>query len=146
MQPSQPAAATNPFGQPQQHQQTQPQEGASQNPTASGTATPDPSTYLRLSQNNQPTAFKNQPVTYLPDPKNFHVYQNAAANNQPEHLWFPAGPPVANADTQLEDVYYEGELGTELRAIYESVASTGAFGAMGMPEVPPRREWVRFDL
>lgn len=84
-------------------------------------------------------------MTYLGEPKNFHVYQNAAANNQPEHLWFPAGPPVPNADTQLEDVYYEGELGKELQAVYEAVANQGMFGPGGMPEVPPRREWVRFD-
>jgi nucleoporin NUP42 len=83
---------------------------------------------------------------YLGDPKNFHVYENAAANNQPEHLWFPTGPPAANADSQLGDAYYEGELGSQLRSIYEAVAGQGIFGAGGMPEVPPRREWVRFDI
>jgi len=146
-QPSQPAAATNPFGQPPAQSQTQQQQ--QQQPTggqdSTATAGPDPSTYLTLA-NNQPTSFKNQRVTYVGEPKNFHVYQNAAANNQPEHLWFPTGPPVANTDTQLEDVYYEGDLGKELQAIYETVTNQGAFGPGGMPEVPPRREWARFDL
>lgn len=149
-QPSQPAAAANPFGQLPAQQQPQQQPQQQQQPptpqTNSQTATPDPSTYLVLGANQQPTAFKNQRVTYLADDKNFHVYQNAAANNKPEHLWFPAGPPVPNADTQLADVYYEGALGKELQAIYQAVASQGTFGPGGMPEVPPKREWVRFDL
>jgi nucleoporin NUP42 len=79
----------------------------------------------------------------------FHVYQNAANNGAPEHLWFPTGPPPAKSDTQLaeEDVFYSGQLGKELQAIYEAVATgQGAFVGGVMPEVPPRREWVRFDI
>lgn len=78
----------------------------------------------------------------------FHVYQNASNNGQPEHLWFPTGPPPAKPDTQLpeEDVFYSGDLGKELQAIYEAVASQGAFVGGVMPEVPPKREWVRFDI
>jgi hypothetical protein len=34
-----------------------------------------------------------------------------------------------------------------LQAIYEAVATgQGAFVGGVMPEVPPRREWVRFDI
>lgn len=157
-QPSQPAASRNPFGQTQTPQQQQ-------QPTANGTAPaaaaaaagstptagPDPSTYLTHNVSQQPTSFKQQAVTLLSkdDGKtSFHVYQNASNNGQPEHLWFPAGPPAANPDTQLreEDVFYSGALGKELQAIYEAVASQGAFVGGVMPEVPPKREWVRFDV
>lgn len=91
-------------------------------------------------------SFKNQPVTYLSAPKDFYAYSNTAANGRPEHLWFPAGPGNANPDAQLDAVYYEGALGAELRAIYEAVASKGEFAGGVMPEVPPVREWVRYDI
>jgi nucleoporin NUP42 len=150
-QPSQPTAAAHTFSGPAVGQlQGQPQQQATGfQPSGAG---PDPSTYLTLNTSTkppQPTSFKNQRTTFLSDPKkNFHVYENAAANNQAERLWFPTGPPVPNPDIQLEDVYYEGALGEQLKGIYEGVAREGVFGlgGMGMPEVPPRREWVRFDL
>ena len=154
-QPSQPAAAGNPFGQTQPPQQPQQSNGTS-NPTSAAasvtpTAGPDPSTYLILNGSQQPTSFKNQAVMTISKDEgksSFHVYQNASNNGQPEHLWFPTGPPPAKPDTQLpeEDVFYSGDLGKELQAIYEAVASQGAFVGGVMPEVPPKREWVRFDI
>jgi nucleoporin NUP42 len=155
-QPSQPAASgnNNPFGQNRTPQQPNGNGASPAPPAAAGstpTAGPDPSTYLTLSASQQPISFKNQAVTTLSkdDGKpSFHVYQSAANNGQPEHLWFPTGPPPAKKDTQLgeEDVFYSGALGKELQAIYEAVASQGAFVGGVMPEVPPRREWVRFDI
>lgn len=157
-QPSQPAANANPFGQPTQPQQQQatpspfgaastaPQpNGAAPTPNTTATTPsggPDPSTYLTHTA-NQPTSFKNQPVTYLGEPKNFHVYPS---NNRAERLWFPQGPPAPNPDVQLEPVFYEGALGAELQGIYEKVAQGGEFAGGVMPEVPPRREWIRFDI
>ena len=153
-QPSQPAASANPFSQTQTPQPAT--NGTSFTPASAAgttpTAGPDPRTYLTHNASQQPTSFKNQAVTLISkdEGKNsFHVYQNAANNGAPEHLWFPAGPPAPNPDTQLqeEDVFYSGQLGKELQAIYEAVASgQGMFGDGGMPEVPPKREWVRFDV
>lgn len=62
-------------------------------------------------------------------------------------VWFPNGAPTAAApDTEGVAGAYEGDKGAMLRACYEQVRASGEFLNGIMPECPPKREWVSFDL
>jgi nucleoporin NUP42 len=129
------ATKPNPFSGPalgQRQQQPSPFGGAASNNA--------PQQQQQQQQTN-PFGASPQPVqSALGQPSQFAA---AAKPNQ----WFPKGPPAPNPDIQLEEVYYEGALGQELSKMYEAVAKDGAFPAgMGMPEVPPRREWVSWEV
>lgn len=63
-------------------------------------------------------------------------------------VWFPQGPPAAAgaADTEGVPEDYQGEKGELLAAVYEQMKIQGEFPDNFMPECPPKREWVSFDL
>lgn len=62
-------------------------------------------------------------------------------------VWFANGPPtVAAPDTEGEAAAYEGEKGILLKEVYDHVKTSGEFPGGFMPECPPKREWVSFDL
>lgn len=65
-----------------------------------------------------------------------------------ERIWFPTGPPPGPALTAeaLPHVYEDATIGPQLKAVYEHVANTGTFKDGFIPEIPPKKEWVSFDI
>lgn len=102
----------------------------------------DPSTYTtRNPQTNRLTSFKGRPVTYIGDAPHYR----RADEGQPERIWFPDGPPAPNPWAEPPPEAYGGAVGAFEEA-YKFVAERGQFRDGVMPEEPPRREWVRWDL
>ncbi|KAF2770913.1 hypothetical protein EJ03DRAFT_388527 [Teratosphaeria nubilosa] len=64
-----------------------------------------------------------------------------------ERIWHPDGPPERESEDALDKAeLYTGELGAVLKELYEYVRETGDFKDGIVPEIPPKREWVRWDL
>lgn len=57
----------------------------------------------------------------------------------------PDGPPGPNPDVESPPETYEA-LGAALKQVYDYVRETGNFKDGVMPEVPPKREWVNWEL
>jgi nucleoporin NUP42 len=67
--------------------------------------------------------------------------------NAKERIWFIDGPPTGPApDTEAPAEVYQGETGAKLKELYDHVRATGTFKDNFMPEAPPKRDWVSFDL
>ena len=140
----------------------------SQQPSAFGAATTNGSTGAFGSQaqpsnafgrttSNIPgqriTNFKGRQVTYRPlekkdghveDKKEYPFYMNPATNKQ-ERVWLPDGAPGPNPDVEAPPETYEA-LGSALKQLYDFVLEQGTFKDGVMPEVPPKREWVNWEL
>lgn len=131
-----PAPTSSPFAQTQQ-----PQSNGTVAPSnnASGpTATPDPSTYTTRNSDNSLRSWKNRPVQYLQDQAPYF----SSNDGKLERIWHPNGPPPPNPD--IEDP--PGMYNAVLEAAYAFVRETGTFKDGIMPEVPPKREWIRYDV
>ena len=64
-----------------------------------------------------------------------------------ERIWHPDGPPtLPNPNAEAIPVLYEGETKAALEAAYAYVRETGAFQHGVVPELPPKKEWIRWDL
>ena len=74
------------------------------------------------------------------DGKPHPVVQNF--NGLKTRIWFPAGPPAYDKDTELDDAAYS----PETKAAYEQFVRNGSFAGGVMPVVPPKREWCLFDF
>lgn len=55
------------------------------------------------------------------------------------------GTASSNEYAEAAPEVYAGELGVILKEIYEYVAETGQFKDGFVPEIPPKREWIRWD-
>jgi nucleoporin NUP42 len=90
------------------------------------------------------------------DPKNHEpCYERPDPQNPSkivlERIWFPHGPPNLPSKataTEAEDpsVYESPELGAVLKGIYEYAATHGRFKDGIMPEIPPKAEWISYNL
>ncbi|KAF2481553.1 hypothetical protein BDY17DRAFT_301522 [Neohortaea acidophila] len=133
------APSPSPFA--QQSQPSQPSPFASTTPAA-------PSPFAQKQQQQlAPTSFKNHPITTNPTTKT--SYYTHPHHRRPERIWHPDGPPGPNPDAEAADpsVYDSGKLGEVLKQIYEYVRGNGRFEAgVPVPEVPPRREWVGWEV
>ncbi|WPH04284.1 Hypothetical protein R9X50_00717300 [Acrodontium crateriforme] len=77
----------------------------------------------------------------------YPVYRNPNNNNKPERIWHPNGRPATeNLDAEGLPQSYEGDIGQILKQVYDYVRETGGFKEGIMPEVPPKREWVNFEV
>jgi nucleoporin NUP42 len=99
------------------------------------------------------TAFKGRPVTYqrlekkegkVEDKKEYPFYHNPSTNKL-ERIWLPDGPPGPNPDVEASPQTYEA-LGEALKQLYDFVRDSGTFKDGLVPEVPPKREWVNWEL
>ena len=89
------------------------------------------------------TCLKNQRLFRSPD-DGLTYYTNPRTNRQ-ERVWHPDGPPGPNPDVEASDQTYE-VLGQALKDAYDYVRETGTFKDGIMPEVPPRRGWVEWEV
>ena len=81
------------------------------------------------------------------DEKNNPTYQHPQTGKA-ERIWHPNGPPdTVNpyAEAAQPEIYL-GELGAVLKEVYDYVRQEEQFKDGVMPEVPPKREWLRWDL
>jgi len=81
------------------------------------------------------------------DEKNNPTYLNPQTR-KPERIWHPDGPPqTANAYAEAPpEVYSLGDLAGMLKQVYDYVNETEQFKEGIMPEIPPKTEWLRWDL
>lgn len=144
------ATNTTAFGKPSAQPAQQPTFGSQQ------PAQPQPTApFSSNAPGTRLTHFRNQPVTYArlgqkdgkpdPDGKEQPYYTNPATQ-KPERIWMASGAaPGANADVEALPQTYEA-LGAALEQLYAFVRARGVFEAGVVPEVPPKREWVGWEL
>ncbi|KAL1303227.1 hypothetical protein AAFC00_006643 [Neodothiora populina] len=134
------AASPSPFG---QAQSTQSNGSAHPLQPTGPLNSPDPSTYTRRDGNNKLTNWKNAPVQYMGDAGQPSAPYYRKADGSWERIWLPDGPPPPNPDLQdpRPEVY-----DAILEAAYAFVRETGTFKDGVMPEIPPMREWIRYDV
>ncbi|KAK6443533.1 hypothetical protein LTR95_000360 [Oleoguttula sp. CCFEE 5521] len=138
------AAQPAPFGQTTATPAQQP--GAPPSTQMNGTSHTIASIHLVRASNGQPQSYNGQPVRLDPKAQVF-LYPTPDTNpRQEERLWFPQGAPAEqNPDTVLGNAWYTGDLGKKVKDIYAKVTASGKFEG-DMPEIPPRREWVSWDI
>lgn len=94
-------------------------------------STRDPST-------NKLLTWKGKSVEYADDEPCFRRDDDGKL----EKIWFPDGPPPPNPDTELPIEMYD----ERTREAYLYLKRHGVFKDGWIPTLPPRREWVRWDL
>lgn len=64
-----------------------------------------------------------------------------------ERIWHPNGPPeMPNPYAEAPPELYMGDLGVLLKEVYDYVRQQEQFKDGVMPEIPPKREWLRWDV
>ncbi|KAK0269478.1 hypothetical protein LTR35_014774 [Friedmanniomyces endolithicus] len=92
------------------------------------------------------STWKGRPVTYDREQTPWAPYYTNPQTKKPERIWHPDGiPNLPNPYAEAEPEIYLGDLGKVLKEVYGYVIEREEFGDL-MPEVPPKREWVRWDL
>lgn len=146
-----PTTASNPtqgFGQAAQASNASFLPQNNSNPPVNGTtgetdfrigspATPDPSTYRSLDTNGNLTAWKGGNVRKVGD-----HWDALQRDGTYQRIFHPQGPPPAKPGLEDDSSVYNDKLEEE----YKYVSSTGTFKDGVMPAIPPKQEWVRFDL
>jgi nucleoporin NUP42 len=81
--------------------------------------------------------YDEKQTPYITDPQ----------SNAKQRIWFIDGPPTTAApDTEGPPEAYQGENGVKLKELYDHVRTTGTFKDNFMPEIPPKREWISFEV
>ncbi|KAK5151344.1 hypothetical protein LTR04_006615 [Oleoguttula sp. CCFEE 6159] len=135
------APSTSPFARPSNMV-----NGSSNQPSASqlnllqptSSASADISSYSTRGANGVIQGWKGQPVSIIEGEPH---YQRADGGGV-ERIWFPNGPPPPNPFTELPADSYNDVL----KEAYAFVSANGAFKDGIMPEIAPKREWVRWDI
>ncbi|EMD00048.1 hypothetical protein BAUCODRAFT_30495 [Baudoinia panamericana UAMH 10762] len=79
---------------------------------------------------------ENPPVPFFRNPQ----------TGKRERIWHPDGPPDRpNEYAESAPEVYSGDIGAILKGVYDHVRDNEAFKDM-VPEIPPKREWIRWDL
>ncbi|KAK1065554.1 hypothetical protein LTR33_011807 [Friedmanniomyces endolithicus] len=92
------------------------------------------------------STWKGRPVTYDREQTPWAPYYTNPQTRKQERIWHPDGiPDRPNPYAEAEPDIYLGDLGKVLKEVYENVMEREEFGDV-VPEVPPKREWVRWDL
>jgi hypothetical protein len=63
-------------------------------------------------------------------------------------VWKPDGPPTAahqDAEGPPEAYAPENDV-QDIKKIYESAMQKGTFEGSSLPELPPKREWLEWDV
>ena len=140
---SRPAANTNgAFGAPSNGTATA--SAATSQPNNLPTGIAATTSYTTRTANGTLQRWKGAEVMY--DDDRLPTYQHPQTGNM-ERIWHPNGPPeVPNLCAEAAPEMYLGELGAVLKDLYEYVGQTGQFKDGVVPEVPPKREWLHWDL
>ncbi|KAG5964110.1 hypothetical protein E4U57_005557 [Claviceps arundinis] len=93
--------------------------------------------YATKNQDGTLATFKGQPVVYKDNLPGFR-----AADGIWTRIWFPAGAPGYNKDTELPPADYEEQTKNQWAAF----AQAGDFADGVMPEMPPPRDCTRWDF
>ncbi|KAK3070952.1 hypothetical protein LTR53_009541 [Teratosphaeriaceae sp. CCFEE 6253] len=149
--PTAPVTITNGgFGMAAQGSSTAPTANTQTNGTALVVGIPGTSSYTTRGPDGKSLrTWKNQPVTYDREQNPWVPYYKHPHTKTEERIWHPDGvPEVPNPDAEAADAdVYLGDLGKLLEELYGLVKEKGAFEHGGLvPEVPPKREWVEWDL
>lgn len=99
----------------------------------------------RVNNTKQLATWKGHAVTYDPVPRPPVPYYHNPETGKSERIWHPDGPPQANKYAEAESEVYLGDLGPLLKEVYDYVRENGDFKDI-VPEIPPKREWIRWDL
>ncbi|KAF2501689.1 hypothetical protein BU16DRAFT_522599 [Lophium mytilinum] len=67
-------------------------------------------------------------------------------NKDYQRIWFPDGPPPPNPWAEGRPEEYEGENGAKVAQAYQFSSEHGYYKDGIMPSVPPKREWISWDL
>ncbi|GAB7361238.1 hypothetical protein MBLNU230_g1299t1 [Neophaeotheca triangularis] len=153
-QPSQPASQPNGFGQPPFN--TQPTDSTVGPANSSeNIATPPVSSYAQHGANKQLTRWKGQSVRYVPESRTkenaavIPVFNDPASDGREIRIWNPDGPPEQiSKDVEAKDasVYELGDLAAVLKDVYSHMNATAEFKDGLMPEIPPKSEWIGWDV
>ncbi|KAK5159292.1 hypothetical protein LTS14_002434 [Recurvomyces mirabilis] len=143
-QPSQPAAHTNGFG---GQQATQPPAAPQTNGTGGATGIAATTGYTTRGRDGKLLMrWKGQPVTYETETTPPAPFYQDPQTGKPERIWLPDGPPDRpNPYSQAPPQAYEGDVGKLLKQVYDFVRDREEFSDI-IPEMPPQREWLRWDL
>ncbi|KAK7529803.1 uncharacterized protein J3D65DRAFT_641254 [Phyllosticta citribraziliensis] len=134
----QPAATNNSTTQQQQPNGTTTTSSSLHASAAVHPATHDPAT-------NRLITWKGQRVEY-PAP-NVPCYRDPADRSGALiRIWHPTPPAEANPFHEGPPAAYEGDAGRELAEAYAFVRETGMWRDGVVPEVPPKGEWVGWDV
>ncbi|KAK4549134.1 hypothetical protein LTR36_007591 [Oleoguttula mirabilis] len=145
-QPTQPASgSTGIFGaRPNGAAAAPTQASASSQPNGTATGISATATYTSRTANGTLQAWKGRQVMY--DEHNNPTYGNPQTGKM-ERIWHANGPPeTPNAYAEAPPELYVGELGALLKEVYDYVRQDEQFKDGVMPEIPPKREWLRWDL
>ncbi|KAK0934518.1 hypothetical protein LTR29_013928 [Friedmanniomyces endolithicus] len=92
------------------------------------------------------STWKGRPVTYDREQTPWAPYYTNPQTGKQERIWHSDGiPDRPNPCAEAEPEVYLGDLGKVLKEVYEFVMEKQEFVDV-VPEVPPKREWVRWDL
>jgi nucleoporin NUP42 len=63
-------------------------------------------------------------------------------------VWMPNGPPTAgHQDAEgPPDAYSPDNEVQDIKKIYDTAMQKGTFEGSSMPELPPKREWLEWDV
>ena len=147
---TQPAAPSNPFSQAQAPPSSSTNgifgaPGPAPTPTPTPTPTPNPNTNTNTNSAPQTQhdargllrSWNDKPITFI---DNEPCYKRP--DGSWEKVWFPNGAPVFNKTPELPlEMYDEGT-----KENYMFLREKGSFRGGVMPDLPPRREWCRWDF
>ena len=93
-----------------------------------------------------------QVVPYEMDPKFGSFMKPAPTQTDPNkqervRIWFPHGhygKEISDAEPPQEVL--QSDLGRQLKELYDFMKTNFAFKDGVVPEIPPKREWVGWDL
>ncbi|KAI4731471.1 hypothetical protein E4T49_00687 [Aureobasidium sp. EXF-10728] len=154
---AQAAAKPAAFGQPSQPADKQtfgggfgtavapPQQQAQQQQPPQSFAEPMPQgDWITRQPNGTLKSFKGAPVQYQATKETVPTQEPyyRKANGQMERIWHPEGIPAPRAEIEAPAEAYTAEH----EAAYKFVAEQGVFKDGIMPELPPKCEWIRWDI
>jgi nucleoporin NUP42 len=129
----------NVFGSATQTQQTGAPATGGANPYPPGSTKQHPplETYASKNMDGTLAAFKGKPVTYKDGRPGIRAFDGTWTR-----IWFPSGAPGYYKDTELPPEAYDDQSKGQWAAFVE----TGNFTNDVMPELPPPREYTRWDF
>ncbi|KAH0542088.1 hypothetical protein FGG08_003468 [Glutinoglossum americanum] len=101
-------------------------------------AHPDLRTYSTRDPSNRLITWKTKPVIYVDNKPCFE----RGHDKKMERISYPDGPPPYNKDTELPESMYD----EKTKEAYLFMRDKGYFKDDWMPNLPPRREWCKWDF
>jgi nucleoporin NUP42 len=100
----------------------------------------------RVGDSTKLATWKSRPVEYEKQEADYIPYYQNTQTGKKERIWLPNGPADRpNPYTEAPPEVYQSELGALLKQVYDYVREKGDFEDL-VPEIPPKREWISWDL